>query len=202
MPPSQTGTSQSVGRRRSAAPRPRGRFGVGTVSSRRGFATTFFVLKLHPGSVVVSVLMFMTGAWFAYEYVLPYGYAFMIEYSQKRGVLIKPELGNYYKGTTRILIAFGAVFQFPLLVAFMAKAGMVTQRTLLRYWRPAVLIIFIMAAFLTPPEPMTQIMMAGPMVLLFFVSVGVAWVINPEKPEASEEDDSGDPKAGGATAPG
>lgn len=129
--------------------------------------------------VVVSAAMFATGAWFAYTYVLPYGYEFMVNYAQERGIMVNPELANYIKGTTRILLAFGAVFQFPLLVAFMAKAGMVTEKTLLRFWRPAVLLIFVLAAFLTPPEPMTQIMMAGPMCILFFLSVGVAWVINP-----------------------
>ena len=89
----------------------------------------------------------------------------------------------YVKGTTRILLAFGVVFEFPLLVAFMAKAGLVTNRTLMRFWRIAVLVIFVLAAFLTPPEPMTQIKMAGPMVILFFISVGVAYVINPAQPE-------------------
>lgn len=129
--------------------------------------------------VVVSALMFGTGSWFAYNYVLPYGYEFMVSYGQERGIKVNPELANYIKGTTRILLAFGAVFQFPLLIAFMAKAGMVTEKTLLRFWRPAILIIFILAAFLTPPEPMTQIMMAGPMCVLFFASVMIAWMINP-----------------------
>ena len=143
--------------------------------------------------VVISALMFVGGAWFAYEFVLPYGYAFMIEYSQQRGVQVRPELANYIKGTTRILLAFGIVFEFPLLIAFMAKAKMVTNRTLMKYWRIAVLAIFILAAFLTPPEPMTQVMMAGPMVLLFFISVGVAYVINPYKePEPYDEDDDFD----------
>ena len=82
-----------------------------------------------------------------------------------------------------MLLAFGAVFEFPLLVAFMAKAGLVTEKTLLRYWRIAILVIFIVAAFLTPPEPITQLMMAGPMVILFFASVIVAWMINPAPKE-------------------
>ncbi len=149
--------------------------------------------------VLISAIMFVTGAWFAYEFVLPYGYAFMIEYSNTRGVQVKPELANYIKGTTRILLAFGVVFEFPLLIAFLAKAGVVTNRTLMRYWRIAVLVIFILAAFLTPPEPMTQVMMAGPMVVLFFVSVGVAYLINPYKePEPFDdeiEEDSGHDEA-------
>jgi sec-independent protein translocase protein TatC len=144
--------------------------------------------------VMTSIVMFVTGAWFAYQFVLPYGYAFLLDYGGGRGLHVNPELAVYIKGTTRILLAFGVVFEFPLLIAFMAKAGMVTNRTLMKFWRVAVLVIFILAAFLTPPEPMTQIMMAGPMVILFFISVVVAYVINPyvepeEIPGLNDEDE-------------
>lgn len=76
-----------------------------------------------------------------------------------------------------MLVAFGMVFEFPLLVAFLAFAGVVTHLTLLRFWKISVVLIFIIAAFLTPPEPVSQLMMAIPMVALFFASVGVAYMI-------------------------
>lgn len=95
------------------------------------------------------------------------------------GIALQLELGNYFKGTTRVLLAFGAVFEFPLLVAFLAKAGVVTEQTLIRFWKIAILLIFIVAALLTPPEPISQLMMAIPMSILYFASIGVAWMINP-----------------------
>ncbi|MFO7561717.1 MAG: twin-arginine translocase subunit TatC [Enhygromyxa sp.] len=155
--------------------------------------------------VLTSVLMFVLGAAFAFTVVLPFIYEWMINYSQGRGEAIQLELNNYFKGVTRVLLAFGVVFEFPLLIAFLAKAGVVTEKVLLRFWKIAVLLMFVFAAFLTPPEPVSQLLMAGPMVVLYFVSVGVAWLINPAaKVEAAlalydvddddddDSDDSGD----------
>lgn len=129
--------------------------------------------------VLISVVMFLLGAAFAFEIVLPFIYEWMIDYSHGRGEAIQLELNNYFKGTTRVLLAFGLIFQFPLLVAFLAKAGVVTEKVLLRFWRIAVVAIFVIAGILTPPEPVSQLLMAGPMVVLYFISIGVAWMINP-----------------------
>ena len=150
--------------------------------------------------VVCSVLMFLVGAAFAFTIVLPFIYQWMIEYSAGRGEMIQLELNNYFKGTTRVLLAFGMVFEFPLLVAFMAKAGVVTEKTLLRFWKVAVVVMFVVAGILTPPEPISQLMMAVPMVILYFTSIGVAWLINPASKveaalaqyDAEEEDDDDD----------
>ncbi len=151
--------------------------------------------------VIVSVIMFVVGAAFAFMVVLPFVYHWMIDYSSGRGEVIQLELGNYFKGTSRVLLAFGAVFEFPLLIAFLAKAGAVTEKTLLRFWKIAVIVIFVVAAFLTPPEPISQLLMAIPMCILYAVSIGVAWMINPAaKIEAQlavldhdDDDDDGPP---------
>ncbi|PRQ09603.1 twin-arginine translocase subunit TatC [Enhygromyxa salina] len=129
--------------------------------------------------VITSMIMFLIGAAFAFEVVLPFVYEWMIDYSHDRGESIQLELHNYFKGTTRVLLAFGLVFEFPLLVAFLAKAGVVTEKTLMRFWKIAVLVMFIVAGILTPPEPVSQVLMAGPMVVLYFISIGVAKLINP-----------------------
>jgi len=162
--------------------------------------------------VIISVLMFFAGGWFAYTFVLPFalqwllGYPgtgflmrFMVENDlTKEGDLVyQLELANYVKGSTRILLAFGCIFELPLLVAFLAKAGVVNHRMLLKFWKVAVLIIFVVAGVLTPPEPVTQMMMAGPLCVLFFISVGVAYFLNPAPPEEEyeeiedDEDDDG-----------
>lgn len=153
--------------------------------------------------VIISVLMFFLGGWFAYTFVLPFalqwllGYPgtgfltrFMIENGlTKEGELVyQLELANYVKGSTRILLAFGSIFELPLLVAFLAKAGVVNHRMLLRFWKPAILGIFIIAGVLTPPEPVTQMMMAGPLCVLFFISVLVAYFLNPAPPEEAVEE--------------
>ncbi|EDM78829.1 Sec-independent protein translocase TatC [Plesiocystis pacifica SIR-1] len=151
--------------------------------------------------VAVSVIMFLIGSAFAFMVVLPFVYEWMMEYSTGRGEEIQLELNNYFKGTTRVLLAFGLVFEFPLAVAFLAKAGVVTEKVLVRFWKVAVVVMFVLAAFLTPPEPVSQMLMAGPMVVLYFISIGVAWVINPSSKveaelavydEADEDDEDGD----------
>jgi sec-independent protein translocase protein TatC len=144
--------------------------------------------------VFFSVLMFFVGAWFAYEFVLPFALQWLLGYTDSGylktflterelnpsgQLMYQLELSEYVKGTTRILLAFAAVFELPLLIAVLAKLEILSHRTLLRYWRVAVLLIFVMAAFLTPPEPVTQLMMAVPMVFLFFTSVVVAYILNP-----------------------
>lgn len=153
--------------------------------------------------VGVSVIMFVIGAAFAFLVVLPFVYEYMITYSANRNQTIQLELHNYFKGTTRVLLAFGAVFEFPLLVAFLAKAGVVTEKTLIRFWKIAVLVMFIVAGLLTPPEPVSQVLMAGPMCVLYFISMGVAWMINPSAKleaqlaaydEPDEPDDDEPPK--------
>ncbi len=147
--------------------------------------------------VITSVIMFIIGAAFAFEVVLPFVYEYMITYSEGRGETIQLELNNYFKGTTRVLLAFGLVFEFPLLIAFLAKAGVVTEKVLLRFWKVAVIVMFVIGGVLTPPEPISQLMMAGPMVVLYFISIGVAWMINPSaKVEAAlaqyDDDDDDD----------
>jgi sec-independent protein translocase protein TatC len=168
---------------------------------------------------MTSAVMFAAGGLFAYQFVLPYAMWWLLTYPydgwieqilSRHGVITvaeqyQLELANYVKGATRIMLAFAAVFEFPLLVAFLARIGLVTHRTLLRFWRISVLAIFVIAGFLTPPEPVTQLMMAIPMCVLFFASVGVAWLINPDSrvpdPAASSpppEDDAAGPPPRGA----
>ena len=146
--------------------------------------------------------MFFVGGWFAYEFVLPFALQWLLNYTEPGflrtfwterdlnpagQLMYQLELSQYVKGTTRILLAFAVVFELPLLVAVLAKMEVLSHRTLLRYWRVAILLIFIMAAFLTPPEPVTQLMMAIPMVFLFFTSVLVAYILNPSGRVAPEE---------------
>ncbi|TPV95875.1 MAG: twin-arginine translocase subunit TatC [Myxococcales bacterium FL481] len=157
--------------------------------------------------VLGSMTMFAAGAAFAYVYVLPHVITWLLSYNEgswvnrllvehgvrHREVLYQLELANYIKGATRIILAFATVFQLPLLAAVLAKLGVITHKTLLRYWKVAVVIIFVLAGFLTPPEPISQMMMALPMVVLFFVSVGVAYLLNPGEPEIPDAPEIDEP---------
>lgn len=143
--------------------------------------------------VACSVFMFLLGAAFCYLVVLPWTIQWLLSYTQgtsgaETAVVYNLTLNDYIRDATKILIVFGAVFEFPLLIAFLSFAGVVTHTMLLRFWKLSVVLIFIIAAFLTPPEPVSQLMMATPMVALFFASVGISYLIGAsrEKTRAAE----------------
>lgn len=139
--------------------------------------------------VATSVFMFVTGAAFCYYFVLPWTIQWLLSYTQstsgaETAVVYHLTLNDYIRDATKILVAFGAVFEFPLLIAFLAFAGVLTHKSLLRFWKISVVLIFIIAAILTPPEPVSQLMMAFPMVILFFTSVGIAYLIDKSRAKA------------------
>lgn len=135
--------------------------------------------------VATSVVMFLLGAGFCYKVVLPWTIEWLITYAKANSgaTAIDPNFAliDYISDATTILVAFGAVFEFPLLIAFLSFAEVVTYKSLLRFWKMSVVLIFIIAAFLTPPEPISQLMMAIPMVILFFASVGISYLIGQSK---------------------
>jgi sec-independent protein translocase protein TatC len=93
---------------------------------------------------------------------------------------------EYFSFSTKLLLAFGFVFQLPLFIVFLSKAGIVTPQTLSRQRKYVILLIFAVAAFLTPPDVATQFMMAGPLFALFEVGIIMARIFG-KKGEVSEE---------------
>lgn len=137
-----------------------------------------------------SAVMFIGGAAFCFYLVLPLATEFLLQYpldktagdgAEAVQIIANYTYTDYIKYTTRLLLGFGVMFQFPLGVFFLAKAGIITHKTLLRHWKIMVLSFFVVGAFLTPPEPVSQVLMALPMIVLFFASIGVAYLVG--KPE-------------------
>jgi sec-independent protein translocase protein TatC len=144
--------------------------------------------KLVVPFAATSAVMFAIGGWFCYQLVLPITTEFLLRYGMEKGagedpvqILAQYTYTDHITYTTRLLLGFGLIFEFPLAVFFLASAGIITHRTLIRHWRIMVLSFFIVAAFLTPPEPMSQILMAIPLCGLFGISIGVAYLVG--KPE-------------------
>jgi len=164
--------------------------------------------------MLASALFFVGGATFCYFWVLPYATQWFVEYAMRpaetSGVTIVAQFtfADYTQYTTRLLLAFGTVFEFPLAVFFLARAGIITHRTLLRYWRVSVLLIFVGSAILTPPDPITLTLMAIPLCAMFFASAGVAYLVAKPALQAQarleqeladfEDDDDDDADAGAA----
>ena len=122
-----------------------------------------------------SVLLFLGGGAFAYYIVLPRAYNFLLGIGEGFTPMIT--VREYMDLTNTIILGFGLVFEMPVIVAFLSLFGLVTGKFLLSKFKYAVLIIFILAAIISPtPDAITQTLYAGPMVLLYLVSVIVAYI--------------------------
>lgn len=128
--------------------------------------------------VVSSSLLFVLGGLFAYYLVLPLAIRFVLGFAT-------PDLqalfsySRYVSFVTGIILSFGFIFQMPLGILFLARMGLVTARGLRRKRKFAVLAIFVVAAVLTPPDVLSQVLMAAPMLVLYEVSVWLAHAFGP-----------------------
>ncbi len=126
---------------------------------------------------VFSALFFVAGALFCYFFVLENLYAYLLSYAKPS---LHPQImmDSYFDLTKDMMLAFGAVFEMPVLIYFLAKVGLVTHRSLWKFNRYFIVLAFIIGAILTPsPDPISQVMMAVPMVLLYNMSILTAYVV-------------------------
>jgi sec-independent protein translocase protein TatC len=139
--------------------------------------------------VAAATFFFVLGAAFCYWIVFPVGYAFFLAEYQTIGVSPAIRISEYLSFTARMLLAFGVTFELPVFTFFLARLGLVTHGMMLHYARYAVLAIFILAAVLTPgPDIASQLLMAGPLLILYAVSIGVAYTFARERvPEEENE---------------
>ena len=137
--------------------------------------------------ILGGTTMFLIGVLFAYYVVTPFGFDFLITFgSFKFTPLINIE--DYVGFFTKILFGFGIAFELPVFAYFLALLGLVDDRQMSAFFKYAIVIIFIVAALLTPPDVLTQMLMAGPLIILYGLSILIVKVVNPAPP--LEEDDS------------
>ena len=130
--------------------------------------------------VVFGTVFFIAGAVFCYELVFQVGYAFFLEQYETIGIEPAIRISEYLTFTSRMLLAFGVTFELPVAAFFLARVGMIDHHTLARPWRYAVIVIFIVAAVLTPgPDVASQMLLATPLLFLYVVSIGVAYLFGP-----------------------
>ena len=141
--------------------------------------------------VSVSTLMFLIGAAFAYYVVIPLGFQFLWMFA---GSLVNflQTLDEYIGIFTKILFGFGVAFELPVILFFLGILGLVDDKNLRDFFGYAVLIIFVFAAILTPPDVITQLLMAGPLILLYSISILIVRMVNPYKGEDDDDDDDDD----------
>ena len=137
--------------------------------------------------VTFSTLLFVSGVAFGYYVAFPFSFEYFFSLlgplDGNSGVIVtsRPTMEFYLDFATRLLLAFGFVFELPLFIAFLALAGIVTPRQLLRFSRWAIVLAFVVGAFVTPPDVASQAAVAGALILLYFISVGLAYVVAPRR---------------------
>ncbi len=141
--------------------------------------------------VLGGTIMFVSGVLFAYYIVTPFGFDFLITFgSFKFTPLINIE--DYVGFFTKIMFGFGLAFQLPVFAYFLALLGLVNDKQMMSFFKYAIVIIFIVAAILTPPDVLTQLLMAGPLVILYGVSILIVKLVNPAEDEENEDEENED----------
>ena len=125
--------------------------------------------------IVMGSLFFLGGAAFGHYILFPTTFGFLVQFGGK-DMQFLPKVDEYYSFYSWFLLGLGLVFQLPVIIFVLARIGLVTPGFLIRHFKYAVLVAFIVAAVITPtPDVMAQTMLALPMLVLYVLGVGVAW---------------------------
>ena len=144
---------------------------------------------LLPFAALAS-LCFVGGALFCYYVVFPPAFRFLTGYSTEH-LKVLPAVKEYFSLSLRLLIAFGLIFELPILMVFLAKVGIVNVAFLNRHRKYAILAAFVIAAIVTPtPDIVNQCLMAFPLLLLYEVSILAVWLFGKRKFVGYEKDNS------------
>lgn len=132
--------------------------------------------------LTMTTLFFLGGCAFAYYIAFPRAANFLLGVAQKGDLRPLVTADDYFELIITIMLGLGLVFEIPTATLFLARLGLVTPRLLLKVWRFAVIIIFIVAAVLSPTTDVPNLLVfAAPMLLLYFLSVGIAWLFHRER---------------------
>jgi len=135
--------------------------------------------------LIATPILFFAGGAMVYYLISPLAWNFFLSYQNmsSSGVPIRLEakMGEYLSLMMRFIFAFGLAFQLPVVLGLMAKVGIVTYTSLKKFRKYAIVIAFLAAAFLTPPDPFSQISLALPIIILYEISIYIAKIIQKNK---------------------
>lgn len=134
---------------------------------------------------LLSAIFFAGGAVFCYYIVFPFAFNFFIGYSTPE-IVVTPKISDYINFVLKLLFAFGIIFEMPIFTLFLSRMGILTAKMMRKGRKYAIVGIFIIAAILTPPDVVSQLLMACPMLALYELSIGVAAIFG-RKPEKESE---------------
>lgn len=133
--------------------------------------------------VGTTSLFFLSGALFCYQAVLPLAFLYFLDQYGAVGVHPEIRVAEYFSFFFRIVVAFGITFQLPVFTFVLARTGIWNHHFLWHHFRYALLVMFVLAAVLTPPDVISQLLLAGPLIALYILSIGIAYVFGRRPPE-------------------
>jgi sec-independent protein translocase protein TatC len=134
---------------------------------------------------LATAICFVGGALFGYFVVFPFGFKFFMDYASDY-ITMMPTISAYFSLAVTLLFAFGLIFELPVFIFFLTSLGMVSTKALRKFRRWAILLSFVVSAILTPtPDAVNQLLMAGPMIVLYEVGIWVSWFV--DKPRKEEK---------------
>lgn len=141
--------------------------------------------------VLCSTSLFLGGGYFGWKLAFPVAFKYLLDFSgavsnDSIALQIQPTvmIGDYLEFVSHMLLAFGAVFELPVLVFFLAVAGIIDHTHLIKFSRYFVVLAFFISAIITPPDIMSQFLLAIPLCLLYVFSIGIAWLLRKKKQAA------------------
>lgn len=137
--------------------------------------------------IILSLIFFIAGASFGYFIVFPYGFEFFLGFTTET-IQAMPSMKEYLSFASKMLLAFGFVFELPLVLTFLSRMGLVTPAFLKKNRKYALLLFFVGAAIITPPDVVTQVMMAMPLILLYEIGILGAKIFGKTSKSDSEEE--------------
>ncbi len=145
------------------------------------------------GAVLVASLLFFTGVLFGYYLLAPLSFHFLGSYEISQEVTNQINIRSYIGTLTSICLATGLVFELPIIAFFLTKIGLITPTFLRKYRKHAIVVLFILAAIITPPDVFSQTLVVIPLLILYEVSIGISARVMKKKEKqrnAFMEDDS------------
>ncbi len=136
--------------------------------------------------MTATIGLFLTGAFFGFQYVYPRALDFLLGYGKQFKPMVT--IGEYTDLFMTVILGLGITFELPILIMFLALFGIVSHKWLWKNFRYAFFLIFVIAAIITPtPDPLTMCVFAAPLIALYLIGIGVAYMVHPARRRAREE---------------
>lgn len=131
--------------------------------------------------VILTSVFFVGGALFGYFYVFPYAFEYFAGILTETDIVFLPQMKDYLGFTFRLLLAFGIIFELPIIMVLLTSLGLVSVKRLVSFQKYMIVISFLISAILTPPDVITQILMGIPIIALYELGLLFSWMLSGKK---------------------